>query len=133
MNINELKSLLKKQNQKWIEVGDYQFLYQKLGGAQFIKIGANTSQSNQNDIYVDILVQSIVDWKNVKVKDLFEEDTDFTSDDFKGVKSEEIVKFDKEVFDIFLQNHISLVGDLFSGIEKTQITNNNKLETNKKK
>lgn len=133
MNIQELKGLIKKQNQKWLVVNNFEFLYQKLGGSEFIKIGANTSQKSQNDIYVDILINSIIDWKNVKVKDLFEAETDFTSEDFKGVNVEEVVAFDKEVFDVFLQNHIYLVGDLFNGIEKTQISSNQKVEKNKKK
>lgn len=68
VNINDLKQLIKTQNQSWIKVDNYEFLYQKMGGEEMIKIGSKGNATN--DVYVDILVKSIVDWKGVKVKDL---------------------------------------------------------------
>lgn len=133
MNINELKSLLKKQNQKWITIGDYQFLYEKLSGKEFIKIGAKGGNTNEVETYVELLVKSIVDWKNVKVRDLFSSEVDLTSDDFKNINLDEEVKFDDALFDQFLQTHLNLVGDLFTGIEQTQVAKVEKNEKLKKK
>lgn len=124
VNINDLKQLIKTQNQSWIKVDNYEFLYQKMGGEEMIKIGSKGNATN--DVYVDILVKSIVDWKGVKVKDLLAEGTEHPA-------LEEEVKFDRELFDQFLSIHLNIVGDLFKGIDGAQIQAKEDKETRKKK
>ena len=57
VNINDLKQLIKTQNQSWIKVDNYEFLYQKMGGEEMIKIGSKGNGTN--DVYVDILENNI--------------------------------------------------------------------------
>ena len=52
---------------------------------------------------------------------------------FKNINLDEEVKFDETLFDQFLQTHLNLVGDLFTGIEQTQISKVEKNEKIKKK
>lgn len=124
VNINDLKQLIKTQNQSWIKVDNYEFLYQKMGGEEMIKIGSKGNATN--DVYVDILVKSIVDWKGVKVKDLLAEGTEHPA-------LEEEVKFDRELFDQFLSTNLNIVGDLFKGIDGAQIQSKENKEDRKKK
>ncbi len=124
VNINDLKQLIKTQNQSWIKVDNYEFLYQKMGGEEMIKIGSKGNATN--DVYVDILVKSIVDWKGVKVKDLLAEGTEHPA-------LEEEVKFDRELFDQFLSTNLNIVGDLFKGIDGAQIQSKETKEDRKKK
>lgn len=124
VNINDLKQLIKTQNQSWIKVDNYEFLYQKMGGEEMIKIGSKGNATN--DVYVDILVKSIVDWKGVKVKDLLAEGTEHPA-------LEEEVKFDRELFDQFLSTNLNIVGDLFKGIDGAQLQAKDTKEDRKKK
>lgn len=124
VNVNELKQLIKSQNQSWIKVNDYEFLYQKMGGEEMIKVGSKGSA--QSDVMVDILIKSIVDWKHVKVKDLLAEGTEHPA-------LEEEVKFDRELFDQFLSKNLNIVGDLFKNIDKVQVEAKEEKEDRKKK
>ena len=117
VNIKELKQLIKEQNQTWIKVGDFEFLYKKMGGEEMIKIGSKQTSIESNSVYVDILINSIVNWKNVKVKDILGNDIDHEN-------KEEYVEFDRELFDQFLSVNLGIVGDLFKGIDSAQQKSN---------
>lgn len=126
VNIKELKQLIKEQNQTWIKVGDFEFLYKKMGGEEMIKIGSKQTSIESNSVYVDILINSIVNWKNVKVKDILGNDIDHEN-------KEEYVEFDRELFDQFLSVNLGIVGDLFKGIDSAQQKSNEVKSERKKK
>lgn len=125
VNIKELKQLIKEQNQTWIKVGDFEFLYKKMGGEEMIKIGSKQASIESNSIYVDILINSIINWKNVKVKNIL-------GDDIEHENKEEFVEFDRELFDQFLSVNLGIVGDLFKGIDNAQ-QKSNEVKTERKK
>lgn len=125
VNIKELKQLIKEQNQTWIKVGDFEFLYKKMGGEEMIKIGSKQASIESNSVYVDILINSIINWKNVKVKNIL-------GDDIEHENKEEFVEFDRELFDQFLSVNLGMVGDLFKGIDNAQ-QKSNEVKTERKK
>ena len=125
VNIKELKQLIKEQNQTWIKVGDFEFLYKKMGGEEMIKIGSKQASIESNSVYVDILINSIVNWKNVKVKNIL-------GDEIEHENKEEFVEFDRELFDQFLSVNLGIVGDLFKGIDNAQ-QKSNEVKTERKK
>lgn len=125
VNIKELKQLIKEQNQTWIKVGDFEFLYKKMGGEEMIKIGSKQASIESNSVYVDILINSIINWKNVKVKNIL-------GDDIEHENKEEFVEFDRELFDQFLSVNLGIVGDLFKGIDNAQ-QKSNEVKTERKK
>lgn len=126
VNIKELKQFIKEQNQTWIKVGDFEFLYKKMGGEEMIKIGSKQASIESNSVYVDILINSIINWKNVKVKNVLGDDIDHEN-------KEEFIEFDRELFDQFLSVNLGIVGDLFKGIDNAQQKSNEiKIERKKK-
>lgn len=125
VNIKELKQLIKEQNQTWIKVGDFEFLYKKMGGEEMIKIGSKQASIESNSVYVDILINSIINWKNVKVKNVL-------GDDIEYENKEEFIEFDRELFDQFLSVNLGIVGDLFKGIDNAQ-QKSNEIKTERKK
>jgi putative ECF transporter S component (TIGR02185 family) len=82
-------------------------------------------------VITDLIVKS-GNYKSSK-KNILSCGVDLTSDDFKNINLDEEVKFDDALFDQFLQTHLNLVGDLFTGIEQTQVAKVEKNEKLKKK
>lgn len=127
MDITALKKRADEQSKQTFKVKDYTFTYKMVGGTQLMKIGADNA-GKTSQAYIDVFIQSIVDWSNVKVKDII--DIVSASD---IAESENEVPFDKELFDIFLSRHIDLSQDIFSAIATIQANNVKETETKKKK
>lgn len=77
-----------------------------------IKLGSNGG-AGTNEVYVNFLVRSIVDWKNVTVRDVL-------PDGVEHPQIDEAVPFNRALFDKFLGKNLHLVGDLFKGVDKVQ-------------
>lgn len=112
VNVDDLLKLIDIQSRAWVKIDKYEFLYQKLGGEEMIKLGSNGG-AGTNEVYVNFLVRSIVDWKNVTVRDVL-------PDGVEHPQIDETVPFNRALFDKFLGKNLHLVGDLFKGVDKVQ-------------
>lgn len=111
----DLLNLILNQNKSWIEVDGYKFLYKKLGGKQLLDMSISSSDKSESEEMkrINLIISSIVDWKNVKVKDLII--------DPEGLSDEELdqeVEFSQELFDMFSADNLSITMKIFEEVRK---------------
>ena len=87
----KLKLKIEAQNSKKVKIGEWFFILGAIGGYELIKAGIKSNGDNK-DLYVDVLLKSIVGWEGVKVKDLYD------AEDEK--EAEELVPFNPYFFDV---------------------------------
>lgn len=95
MTLREMEELIKKQDQKWLKVGEYEFLYEKTTGEKILNEQIKSIDSNDDNkelkLLIAVLIDSIIDWKNVKFKDIVD-----NTDGLKLEDLEQEVPFKKE-------------------------------------
>lgn len=111
----DLLNLILNQNKTWIEVDGYKFLYKKLGGKQLLDISISSSDKSESEEMkrINLIISSIVDWKNVKVRDLII--------DSEGLTDEELdqeVEFSQELFDMFSADNLNITMKIFEEVRK---------------
>lgn len=112
MNYEQAGKIYQRNFSQWFEIGNYSFLFKKMTEGD--KSGLFIAQSNDYDYediqaeYFNMIYSCIIDWKNVKQKDILDiEDEDGNL---------EIDGFSKEAFDLFLKKNMHLVQELFDCI-----------------
>lgn len=127
--------LVKEQDKKWVKVEHFEFLYKKLGRNELFDIVTAAEKRSSKDknldngkVISDVLVGSIIDWKNVKLKDLIDDDVSV-----EGYDVEEEVEFSKELFEIFLRENFSLFPAINSAVSESIVKKTEKVDKTKKK
>lgn len=110
-NIEFIESLVSETNEKWFNVKEFSFKFVERKQKEKTKISLNAIHNNKStaqDVGIDLFFNSFVDWKNVKLYDILDEETIETLLKTEKVKEEDLNKdlpFSQNLFDSLLLRH----------------------------
>jgi hypothetical protein len=124
MDYKNLKDRVKQQKSKYITIDGFEFQLTALNGIDMTRM-AFIARSNPNkQIEVEMILESITDYKNIKVKDLLV--------DCSPEEAEDEVPFDKDLLSEFLGRNQEIMIKLYEEIG-TRMEEYNKKNDNQKK
>lgn len=110
-NIEFIESLVSETNEKWFTVKEFSFKFVERKQKEKTKISLNAihnKNSTAQDVGIDLFFNSFVDWKNVKLYDILDEETIETLLKTEKVTEENLNKdlpFSQNLFDSLLLRH----------------------------
>lgn len=110
-NIEFIESLVSETNEKWFTVKEFSFKFVERKQKEKTKISLNAihnKNSTAQDVGIDLFFNSFVDWKNVKLYDILDEETIETLLKTGKVTEEDLNKdlpFSQNLFDSLLLRH----------------------------
>lgn len=110
-NIEFIESLVSETNEKWFNVKEFSFKFVERKQKEKTKISLNAIHNNKStaqDVGIDLFFNSFVDWKNVKLFDILDEETIETLLKTGKVTEEDLNKdlpFSQNLFDSLLLRH----------------------------
>jgi hypothetical protein len=127
MNINKLKQKFKEEKKKEITIKDYMFTISVLNSLDMSKLFLKC-QKEHKEIEIEIVLASVIGYKNIKVKDVLADHSDFTKEELE----EEVKEFDVDVLAQFLGLKQDIMIDLYKDIAKNMADYTNKIAEQKK-
>lgn len=139
INIAELEKSIAEYSTQWIkfkEDSQAEFKFVKPGSRDITSkfLISNKNGISTEQIEIDVMFDSFVDWRNVNLKDVLEQDLIDSLIEDKKITKEELelpVPFSKKLFDNYLTIN-GLSGDMFVAIGNLN-TKKNKSKTKKLK
>ena len=136
MDSKDVFALLEQQDRKWLKIEgyEYEFLYEKTCGTKILKSWLKDENKDEErkvvefDTTIEVFINSIIDWKNVKIKDL--------ADNHYGLTEEQLeteVKFSPKLLNNKLfSNQPGLILALINESNKSKISELEEKEDKKK-
>ncbi len=127
MDIKKLKEQIKKDKIKEVEIMGYGFTIKTLNSLDMSKIFLKC-QKEDTQAEIEMVLQSVIDYKNIKVKDLISANELLS----KKEMEQDIEEFDREIFTEFLGLHQDVMTKLYEEISKVINDYLKKIELQKK-
>lgn len=108
MNVKDLLNRAKKERQDTVTIGEYEFELKILNELDVMNLALKQRNNGEFAFETSLVLNSVVNYKNVKVKDILSDCTD--------EEANNEVEFNREVLEIFLGRNQSVILELFKAV-----------------